>query len=375
MKIRNKLLFAFGLYLLVSLSLGFIAYQGLDTLTNTQRLFFYVLIAVALLGAVLTIRLAARIANSIRNLDRAMKKIATGDSETREDSAQKDEIASLETSFREMEARLHNTVSSLELAVRNLHEKQEQLVASEELASLGRIAAGVAHEINNPLSIINEKAGLIRDIIRSAGDIPHKDNIEATTKSIIDNVKRCRAITHQLLGFARHMVVTLEEFDLNALIEEVTGFLDREITEKRVRIERNLRAGLPSITSDKGQLQQVFLNIIKNAVDAVPEEGIVRISTGTKNNTGLAVSIQDNGYGIHQKVLDHIFEPFFTTKTKGKGTGLGLFISYGIVKQLGGNLTVESEIGRGTTFRIDLPFRVRLVGRKGEDAETESAHY
>jgi two-component system NtrC family sensor kinase len=89
-----------------------------------------------------------------------------------------------------------------------------------------------------------------------------------------------------------------------------------------------------------------------------------------KNTTGLAVSIQDNGYGIHQKVLDHIFEPFFTTKTKGKGTGLGLFISHGIVKQLGGNLTVESEIGRGTTFRIDLPFRVRLVGRKGEDAET-----
>lgn len=369
MKIRTKLLFAFGLYLLVSLSFGFIAYQELDTLTNTQRLLFYVLIAVALFGAVLTIRLAARIANSIRNLERAMRKIATGDSETSDDSTQRDEIASLETSFREMQTRLANTVSSLELAVRNLHEKQEQLVASEKLASLGRIAAGVAHEINNPLSIINEKAGLIRDIIRSAGDIPHRDNIEATTKSIIDNVKRCRAITHQLLGFARHMIVTLEEFDLNSLLEEVIGFLDREITEKRVRIERSLKAGLPPVTSDKSQLQQVFLNIIKNAVDAVPEEGVVRISTEGRNNTGLAVSIQDSGYGIHQKVLDHIFEPFFTTKTKGRGTGLGLFISHGIVKQLGGNIAVESKISHGTTFRIEVPFRVRLVGRKGEDAE------
>jgi two-component system NtrC family sensor kinase len=114
----------------------------------------------------------------------------------------------------------------------------------------------------------------------------------------------------------------------------------------------------------------VFLNIIKNAIDAVPEEGSVRISTEIRNSTRTAVLIQDNGYGIHQKVLDHIFEPFFTTKTKGKGTGLGLFISHGIVKQLGGNMTVESKIGQGTTFRIELPFRVRLVGRKGEDAET-----
>jgi two-component system NtrC family sensor kinase len=274
-----------------------------------------------------------------------------------------------------MEARLNNTVSSLELAIKNLHEKQEQLVASEKLASLGRIAAGVAHEINNPLSIINEKAGLIKDIIESAGDIPHREKIESTAKSIIDNVRRCRAITHQLLGFARHMVVTLEEFDLNAAVEEVIGFLDRDISDKRVRVERNLRAGLPPITSDRYQLQQVFLNIVKNAVDAVPDEGFVRISTDTKDGTGLVVSIQDNGYGIHRKVLDHIFEPFFTTKTKGKGTGLGLFISHGIVKQLGGDITVESEIGRGTSFRIEVPFRARLVGRKGADGENESAHH
>jgi two-component system NtrC family sensor kinase len=166
------------------------------------------------------------------------------------------------------------------------------------------------------------------------------------------------------------MIVTLEEFDLNSLIEEVIGFLDREITEKRVQIERSFKAGIPPVTSDRGQLQQVFLNIIKNAIDAVPEEGSVRISTEIRNSTRTAVLIQDNGYGIHQKVLDHIFEPFFTTKTKGKGTGLGLFISHGIVKQLGGNMTVESKIGQGTTFRIELPFRVRLVGRKGEDAET-----
>ena len=329
--------------------------QNIDkVLKVSMNLLLYTLCAMILLGAVINIKLAASIAKPLGRLEAATKKVALGNLSEKVEVTGNDELTALEISFNQMEDRLRDTLSSLELAIKNLHAKQKQLVEAEKLASLGRIAAGVAHEINNPLAIINEKAGLMKDILQLSGDMLYKEKFSALADSIIDSVSRCRTITHRLLGFARDMEVTIKSFDLNHALREVIGFLEKEILFKNIDLQLDLSEGLPEVMSDRGQLQQVFLNIIKNAVDAVAEGGTVSVSTSAREGMGRVV-IKDDGHGIPKEILKNIFEPFFTTKEKGKGTGLGLAISYGIVKKLGGDIQVESEVGKGTTFIIDIP--------------------
>jgi two-component system NtrC family sensor kinase len=226
---------------------------------------------------------------------------------------------------------------------------------TEKLASIGRLAAGVAHEINNPLAIINEDAGLMSDLTEISDDFPNKKKFEDLLRSIQSSVKRCRTITHRLLGFARQMDVSPEAIDINALIKEVFGFLEREAVNRNIHFTFNLMESLPIIESDRGQLQQVFLNIINNAMDAVDDKGEIGISTGHKNGSAVEVKIRDNGCGIPKGKLKRIFDPFFTTKARDKGTGLGLSITYGIIKKLGGRISADSELDKGTTFIIELP--------------------
>jgi signal transduction histidine kinase len=253
---------------------------------------------------------------------------------------------------------------AVEEAVGKLYEKQAQLIAAEKLAILGTFAAGVAHEINNPLAIINEKAGLMKDILEMSENCKHKIKFLNLLDAIFESINRCGKITHRILGFARKTEVSIEIFDLNDLIKYLTVFLEKEIFYKNIRLELNLKENLPEVRSDKGQLQQVFLNIIKNAIDAVENGGLVAVSTDIKDENMVKVSIKDNGHGISGEDLKHMFEPFFTTKEKGKGTGLGLSITYGIVKNLGGNILVESEVNKGTTFIVEIPTNSELD--KGE---------
>lgn len=330
-----------------------------DILKMSMNMLLFALMTILMLGIIVNIKLARSIATPIRKLERVTKKVASGDFSEVIEVKGKDEITSLEISFNQMEDRLKDTLSSLELAIKNLHEKQEELVEAEKLASLGRIAAGVAHEINNPLAIVNEKAGLIQDILEMSGDLQNKEKFSNLTDGIIGSVNRCRTITHRLLGFARKMDVTIETMDLNESIREAKEFLGKEILFKSIRFEMNLMEGLPKINSDKGQLEQVFLNIMKNAIDAVEEGGLVTVSTGTKDEDTVCVSIRDNGTGIPDDKLKQIFEPFFTTKGREKGTGLGLFVSYGIMKKLGGSIIVENGVDKGTTFIIDIPVSLR----------------
>lgn len=238
--------------------------------------------------------------------------------------------------------------------------KEEAIAQSEHanrLASIGRLAAGVAHEINNPLAIINEKAGLMKDILELSGEYRYKDKFFELISAISESVNRCRTITHRLLGFARQMELTIQMIDLNSVIKEVLVFLEKEIAYRDIKLDLALDDDLPFIESDRGLLQQVFLNIINNAIDAVQEEGIISISTFQRDSSTVAVAIQDNGCGIEKDKLKQIFEPFYTTKQKGKGTGLGLSITYGIVKKLGGEIEVQSEVGKGTVFTITLPIK------------------
>ena len=226
---------------------------------------------------------------------------------------------------------------------------------TNKMASIGRLATGVAHEINNPLAIINEKAGLVKDLALLTEDFPQKEKIIKNVDSLLANVERCSTITHRLLGFAKRMDVSLETINLEHLIREVLGFLEKEASYRNIAVHFHIPEGFPSIQSDRGQLQQVFLNIINNAFAAMKEGGRIDISMREeREEDAVAVTIKDTGHGISKEDLPRIFEPFFTTKKEG-GVGLGLSITYGIVEKLGGRISVESTVGQGTEFTVILP--------------------
>jgi two-component system NtrC family sensor kinase len=241
--------------------------------------------------------------------------------------------------------------------IKEADEKRElafrELEHSQKLSSIGRLAAGVAHEINNPLSIICQKAGLMNDLIDLAPDFNEKQKFIDLINSILQSVTRCSTVTHRLLGFARRMEVEYEELDINDVLKEVIGFLEKEALYRNIIVEREFDVNLPPISSDRAQLQQVFLNILANALAAVEDGGKIIIKTWDENNDTAGVSIKDDGCGMSEKDLANIFEPFFTTK-KGYGTGLGLPITYGIIKKMGGTINVESKEGEGSTFTIFL---------------------
>ena len=256
---------------------------------------------------------------------------------------------------------VYGLVTMLTNLVRKADEMQLTLLQEAEhrdkLASIGRLAAGVGHEINNPLAIINQKAGLVEDLILISPDFEHKKTIEGCLKVIDQSVERCKTITHRLLGFARRADIHCESLQVNDVVKEVMQFLENSLMHSRIRLELQLQQDLPYISSDHLQLQQVFLNIINNAIDAIDANGKDGLVTITSHLVAgeVRVVIQDNGHGIENDILPHIFEPFFTTKETGKGTGLGLSITYGLVKKLGGDITVRSHVGQGTAFTITLP--------------------
>jgi len=226
---------------------------------------------------------------------------------------------------------------------------------TNKMASIGRLAAGVAHEINNPLAIINEKAGLLKDLANFKEDFRYKEKVMDVVDSIIKSVDRCSTITHRLLGFAKRMDVSTDVIDVELLLKEVSGFLEKEATLRNIKINYEIEKDMPSIESDRGQLQQVFLNILTNAFYAVKDsEGIIKISTKVNYDGRITIEVSDNGVGISKDNLDHIFEPFYTTKGK-YGTGLGLSITYGIIQKLGGEIKVKSQLGKGTSFSVILP--------------------
>jgi len=231
-----------------------------------------------------------------------------------------------------------------------------QLAHSARLVSVGRMAAGVAHEINNPLAAIGELSGLMEDLIdeefihATAHGALFRENVH----KIQEHVERARKVTHRLLGFARRMEPRQDTLNVNDVIEEALSFIEREAGFRNVQLTRQLDHDLPVIRSDRAQLQQVLLNLLNNALDAVADGGHVLVSSRSDGTT-VEVIIEDNGSGIPKELHDRIFDPFFTTKEPGEGTGLGLSISHTIIQQLGGSLDFDSEPGSGTVFFVRLP--------------------
>jgi two-component system NtrC family sensor kinase len=180
--------------------------------------------------------------------------------------------------------------------------------------------------------------------------------------SILRSVNRCREITHRLLGFAKRMDVKVETIHLNELLQEVLGFLEKEAFHRNIEVNFNLAPELAPIAHDRGQLQQVFLNIINNAFEAVADGGKITIATKANETdpSTVEVTIADDGRGIHPDDLKHIFDPFYS-RGKEQGTGLGLSISYGIIAKCGGDIRVESQLGKGSTFTIVLPRKCKMA--------------
>jgi signal transduction histidine kinase len=237
---------------------------------------------------------------------------------------------------------------------------------ASKLASIGRLAAGVAHEINNPLAIINEKAGLVKDLLQLKKEVGSDPRLVKEIDAIISSVARCGTITKRLLSFARHMDVSVKDIVVREIIEEVLGFMGKEAEYRCIDIAVNIPEDLPTIYTDRGKLQQIFLNIINNAFAAMEDGGRLTITAARDGLETVAVSIRDTGCGISQADLKQIYEPFFSTKTNAGGTGLGLSITYGLVSEIGGRIEVESQLSVGTCFTIRLPLRIASKGEKRE---------
>jgi two-component system, NtrC family, sensor kinase len=238
-----------------------------------------------------------------------------------------------------------------------------QVEYSNKMASIGRLAAGVAHEINNPLAIINEKAGLMKDLFLFKKEYTGNEMLMGLLDSIIASVARCGRITKRLLGFARHMEVSIQSVNLGEVVREVLGFLNKEAEYRSIAISIEEADDIPLVATDAGKLQQIVLNIINNAFAAMEDNGHLRISVRMIGEDRVSLTISDDGCGIPEKDLKRVFEPFFSTKTGKGGTGLGLSITYGLSEQIGGTIEVNSELNRGTTFTISLP----LVAEKKEN--------
>jgi len=235
---------------------------------------------------------------------------------------------------------------------KQLQDTHLQLVQSEKMASVGKLAAGVAHEINNPLGGILIYASLMLE------DMPEEDPRRSDIKRIVQETTRCKEIVKSLLEFGHQSGPKLEPVDINRTIVDGLFFLENQAIFHNIEIIKDLDSLLPRVMGNASQLKQVFMNMVVNAADAMAGKGKLIIKTRLNKDKSLVnVEFSDTGVGIPEENLSKIFDPFFTTKEVGKGTGLGLAVCYGIAEKHGGRIDVESRIGKGTTFRIILPVK------------------
>lgn len=256
----------------------------------------------------------------------------------------------------------HWIVKKIQLADRQKDLIQERMSRTSKLVSLGKMAAGLAHEINNPLAVINESAGYAKEVmsLAAAKGQPLNEEQRQEILTVFDDITaecfRGKDITQRLLGFARGADAKILDVDVNKLAGDLLKSYARLMTKTgKVRVVEQLDRNLPNIKTDPSQLQQVLINLIDNAIHFISDvTGIVTVITEARPDS-VIIKIQDNGPGMPESVKERLFDPFFTTKPVGQGTGLGLAICYGIVKKLGGEIFVDSEEGKGATFTIQLP--------------------
>ena len=247
-------------------------------------------------------------------------------------------------------------VRHLELADEQKAHYDAVIMQASKMAALGKMAAGIAHEINNPLMLIRQYAGWVKDLLADEDKekVINYDDMESSLSKVELNVDRAKDVTHRLLGFARRVDPVPESIPLTPIIEQAVAFLNNEAERRRVVIEKTFSDEFIRVATDVGQLQQVILNLVDNAIDAVDDGGLVYITT-MKVGDMACIEVRDTGKGIQEEDLKQIFDPFFTTKKQGEGTGLGLSICYSIMEGLGGSISVKNHPEGGAVFTITLP--------------------
>jgi len=239
----------------------------------------------------------------------------------------------------------------------DLQQMQKHVMDAGKLAAIGELAAGVAHEINNPLAIMMENAGWIQDLLKS--DDPHSEEnteeIFSSLQTITTQGHRCREITHKLLSFARKADSATKAVNINSLLEDIAGFARQKAKYRNVEIRLSLDPNAGEVDSSPAEIQQIILNLVNNAIDAIEHDnGLVQLRS-VRETSFVRIDVEDNGQGIPEDILPRIFEPFFTTKAAGKGTGLGLSICRDLLSKMGGSISVDSTPGQRCVFHVRLP--------------------
>jgi len=307
----------------------------------------------------------------VRQIIKGIKAVSRGDLDSRiAVVSQTDEMGYLARSFNKMTARikvmterLSNVNIELERKVEQrtleLQKTQDSVMQSEKLASLGLMAAAIAHEINNPLTAVLTYSSLLYRTAEEGSET--REDLEV----IVSETTRCRDIVRGLLDFARETNVQQKPINVNDLLRQTIMLVANQVTFQDIEIVNNYAKYLPDTVMDSDQVKQVFLNIMLNAADAMPNGGTLYIHTAFDyERNEITIEFQDTGIGIPEHDIKKIFDPFYTTKAKGKGTGLGLSVSYGIIQRHGGTIDVTSKLGKGTTFIISFP--VNPTGRESE---------
>ena len=317
---------------------------------NQRRIVMFALSAILAISFLLWFLVQNLIGKPVEQLVKATKKVAEGDLEYKIKQFKNDELGHLGLSFNEMTSNLVTT--------------QRQLFQSDKLASLGRLTAGIAHEINNPLTGVLSYASILLKNDDFSSEV--KEDLEV----IVRESKRCREIVKRLLDFARQEPPKKSNFRINEVINRAISILDNQFNIKKISIKKKLAENLPEIYADANQIQQVFINLLVNAVDAIDKENReIHISTMLRklnNMDYITIKVKDSGRGIPRETRTKIFEPFYTTKGQD-GTGLGLSVVWGIIDKHEGKITVESEIDKGTTFTIELPVNENSTNKVEEE--------
>ena len=324
--------------------------QPLQALRETRQAIYIVSAVGILLGGVVVWFFVRRVVEPLERLRDGVEAVGRGDLSQRVDVHTSDECGDLAIVFNRMVGNLQSSRAELEKTLATLRATQSQLVQSEKLSGIGEFVAGVAHELNNPLTTV---MGFSEMLHKNCTDEREKHQLDMVHKS----ARRCHKIVQNLLGFARQRQTERVAVDVNKLLQASAEFLDYQMRTSNVELRFSLAPHLPTTLGDPHHLQQVFINLLNNArqaIEAHQPSGIIRISTALEDGV-INVVLHDNGPGIASENLTKIFNPFFTTKEVGKGTGLGLSLCYGIIREHGGQIDVQSRPGDGAKFTLELP--------------------
>ena len=329
--------------------------QGMKESFTPLILVLYVVLFALVIIVFGTLFLNNTLVQPMKKMAEAAQKISGGDFNVKVEIDSENELGRLAAAFNRMAEELAQRQQSLEFQVselakanRELRKTQDQLIISEKLASVGKLAAGVAHEIGNPLSIIT---GYLEILSRSKNLDDRQKDLAARVDG---ELKRINQIIRELLDYSRPPSAHMEIVDLNAVLAETLKLIEMQKEFTGIKSELDLARNLPGIRASRNQLKQVFVNLFLNAIDAMENGGTLRLRTFMNNGSGQEVvaEVSDTGAGIPRENVSKIFDPFFTTKEPGKGVGLGLSISLKLVKVMNGRIEVESEPGKGSTFRV-----------------------